>query len=227
VQAKKRACAEGLMLGLYYYFLPNVWGKGERVGKDFYFADGEEQRCVYQMYARAGLIKGSTRGVTVARNEPGTATDNSARPAATPALGAAPATTSAPVNARAAAARTVLEQAEQRVGMRQPNSTAPAHSAGTAERIPGPATRNLASDAQLSLIARLINELLGDNGKGNSEQTAAALDALGARFDIPGLAELRSKAHLRSRAATLTKPHATKLIDALKALDGSVDVHTA
>jgi len=52
VQAKKRACAEGLMLGLYYYFLPNVWGKGERVGKDFVFADGEEQRCVYEMYVR-------------------------------------------------------------------------------------------------------------------------------------------------------------------------------
>src|SRR5262245_20939236 len=63
VQAKKRACAEGLMLGLYYYFLPNVWGKGERVGKDFYFAEGEERRCVYEMYVRAGLITWSTSGV--------------------------------------------------------------------------------------------------------------------------------------------------------------------
>lgn len=24
---------------MYYYFLPNVWGKGERVGKEFVFAD--------------------------------------------------------------------------------------------------------------------------------------------------------------------------------------------
>jgi len=227
VQAKKRACAEGLMLGLYYYFLPNVWGKGERVGKDFYFADGEERRCVYEMYVRAGLIKRSTRGVSVVRSEPGTAVGNSVRPAATPALGAAPATSSAPLGARAAAARTVLEQAERRVGMRQPDSISPADSAGTAERVPGPATRNLASDAQLGLIARLINELLGDDGEGNSEQTAAALDALGGRFGIRGLAELRSKAHLRSRTTTLTKPNATKLIDALKALDGSLDARAA
>jgi hypothetical protein len=215
VQAKKRACAEGLMLGLYYYFLPNVWGKGERVGKDFYFADGEERRCVYEMYARAGLIKRSTRGVTVAHSEPGTAVGGSARPAATPALGAA----------RAAAARTVLEQAERRVGMRQPDSISPADSAGTSEHVPGPATRNLASDAQLGLIARPISELLGDEG--NSEQAAAALDALGTRFGIRGLAELRSKVHLRSKATALTKPNATKLIDALKALDGSLDTQAA
>jgi hypothetical protein len=55
-QAKKRVCAEGVLLGLFFYFLPRVWGKGERVGKDFYFADGEEQRCVHEMYARAGLL---------------------------------------------------------------------------------------------------------------------------------------------------------------------------
>ncbi len=41
VQAKKRVCAEGVLLGLFFYFLPKVWGKGERVGKDFYFGQGE------------------------------------------------------------------------------------------------------------------------------------------------------------------------------------------
>ena len=65
VQAKKRACAEGLMLGLYLYFLPKVWGKGERVGKDFYFGEGEERRCVYEMYARAGLLSRSSPGVDI------------------------------------------------------------------------------------------------------------------------------------------------------------------
>src|SRR5690242_53300 len=103
VQAKKRACAEGLMLGLYYYFLPNVWGKGERVGKDFTFADGEEQRCVHEMYARAGLIARSTPGVRIPRDG-STARGEASRPAATtPAPSPAP--ESAPVNARAATAR--------------------------------------------------------------------------------------------------------------------------
>src|SRR5262245_7026921 len=64
-QAKKRVCAEGVLLGLFFYFLPRVWGKGERVGKDFYFADGEEQCCVYEMYARAGLLSRPHAGASL------------------------------------------------------------------------------------------------------------------------------------------------------------------
>src|SRR5262245_22819137 len=68
VQAKKRACAEGLLLGLYLYFLPNVWGKGERIGKEFRFAEGEAQRCVWEMYRRAGLLPVRSLGATPQRS---------------------------------------------------------------------------------------------------------------------------------------------------------------
>jgi hypothetical protein len=214
VQAKKRACAEGLMLGLYYYFLPTVWGKGERVGKDFAFADGEEQRCVYEMYARAGLVTRSTPSIAIPRGEAKTAHDDSSRSAATPAPRPAPAAASAPVGARAALARRSLEQAERRVGMRQPSSAAPADS-----------TR--ASDAQHGLIARLVNELLRSGDETSTMEVAATLNALGARFGIHGLADLRSKAQLRSAATHLTKLQATRLIDALKALDGTLDAQAA
>ena len=224
VQAKKRACAEGLMLGLYYYFLPNIWGKGERTGKDFYFAEGEERRCVYEMYVRAGLISRSTPGVTIPRSAPRPAAPGgSAKPAAPGAQRVVPADPAAAVNTRAAAARDVLEQAERRVGMHQRNSTAPAHSADNTHRIPGPTTGALASDAQLGLIAHLINELHMAGDEANTQEAAAALDALGARFGIHSLADLRSKANLRSKATKLTRLNATKLIDALKALDGNVD----
>jgi len=225
VQAKKRACAEGLMLGLYYYFLPNVWGKGERVGKDFAFADGEEQRCVYEMYARAGLITRSSPSIAIARSEATTAHSDHSRSAATPAPSRAPGT--APINARAALARRSLEQAERRVGMRQPNNTTPAHSPHTTAAIPGPITGMRASDAQLGLIARLINELLRNADEASTTEAAATLNALGARFGIDGLADLRSKVQLRGAATHLTKLQATRLIDALKALDGTVDAQAA
>jgi hypothetical protein len=211
-QAKKRACAEGLMLGLYYYFLPPVWGKGERVGKDFTFADGEEQRCVYEMYARAGLIARGTSGARLPRDE--SAARGEASRSATPLPNPKP--ESAPVNARAATARRSLEQAERRVGLRQPSHTTPAHDAGTTE----PQKSMLASDAQLGLIARLITEL--HTGEIDlPEETAAALDALGARFGITSMSNLRSKADLRRVANRLSKLQAMQLIDRLKALTPS------
>jgi hypothetical protein len=214
IQAKKRACAEGLMLGLYYYFLPNVWGNGERIGKDFAFADGEEQRCVYEMYARAGLITRSTPSVPIPRGEVPTAHGDISRSAATPASSRAPAADSAPVGARAALARHALEHAERRVGMRQPSSAEPADS-------------TLASDAQLGLIARLVNELLRGGDETRTMEVAATLNALGARFGMHSLADLRSKAQLRSAAKKLTKLQATRLIDSLKALDGTLDAQAA
>ena len=46
-----------------------------------------------------------------------------------------------------------------------------------------------------------------------------AIDAIGASFGIANVSSLRSKADLSSAATRLTKLHATRLIDALKALD--------
>lgn len=218
VQAKKRACAEGLMLGLYYYFLPNVWGKGERVGKDFAFADGEEQRCVYEMYTRAGLIARGTPGALIPRDGSATRGEASRPAATTPPPSAAP--ESAPVNARAATARHSLEQAERRVGLRQPSLATPA---------PGDDTRTssaLASDAQLGLIARLMNDFHTGEIE-MREETAAALDALGARFGITSMSNLRSKSDLRRVANRLTKLQAMQLIDRLKVLTPSEDVQAA
>ena len=217
-QAKKRVCAEGLMLGLYYYFLPPVWGKGERVGKDFMFADGEEQRCVYEMYARAGLI---TRGTPSARipRDGSTAGGGASRPAATTPP-PSPAPESAPVNARAATARRSLEQAERRVGLRQPSLATPA---------PGDDTLTssaLASDAQLGLIARLITDLRTGQDAA-SEETATALDALGARFGITSMSSLRSKTDLSRTASRLSKLQAMQLIDRLKALTPTADAQAA
>jgi hypothetical protein len=54
-QAKKRACAE-FGLGRYFYTLPKVWGKGSGSKRDFRFAEGEAQRCIYEMYRRAALL---------------------------------------------------------------------------------------------------------------------------------------------------------------------------
>src|SRR5262245_6591987 len=78
VQAKKQVCAEGLMLGLFFYFLPKMWGKGERVGKDFYFGQGEEERCVYEMYARAGLLSRQHSGAPLDRFPTPASRDSSA-----------------------------------------------------------------------------------------------------------------------------------------------------
>jgi hypothetical protein len=196
-------------------FLPNIWGKGERVGKDFYFADGEERRCVYEMYACAGLITHSTPGITIPRSE--------LRPAA-PAGSTMPAASgqpvartdpTAPVTERTAAARAVLDTAERSAGMRSREPTTTHHSdAGTTS-----STAELASDPQLGLIVRLINDLRTD--KTADVDAAHAISQIGARFGITGLAELRKKDQLRRKATSLTRLNASKLIDALKALDGN------
>ena len=72
VQAKKRVCAEAVMLGLFFYFLPKVWAKGERVGKDFFFEKGEQQRAVYEMYRRAGLTVVHRPSITIPDDPPST-----------------------------------------------------------------------------------------------------------------------------------------------------------
>lgn len=224
VQAKKRVVAEKLLLGLFFYFLPKVWGKGERVGKDFAFTDGEEQRCVYEMYTRAGLIARSTPGVrtprdgSIIRSEASRSTDTTPPPSATPE--------SAPVNARAATARRSLEQAERRVGLRQPDDATPTHGAEVTESHRGTITSALASDAQLGLIARLITDV-HTTQDATGEETAAALDALGDRFGISSLSSLRSKADLRRMASRLSKLQAMQLIDRLKRLNLSEQAQAA
>jgi hypothetical protein len=205
VQAKKRACAEGLMLGLYLYFLPKVWGKGERVGKDFSFGEGEERRCVYEMYARAGLVAHRTSGVEIPR--PAAATHRIV-PASTPARAAAP------VTERAAAARAALDTAERRLGLR------PREDAAAADHATSSTTTTIqASDKQLGLIVRLVNARRADTDTAGDDAVATAIDAIGARFGITGLSDIRKKDQLRSSAAGLTILNASRLIDALKALD--------
>jgi len=91
---------------------------------------------------------------------------------------------------------------------------------------PGSSGSALASDAQLGLIARLISDLHTGQYE-TSEETAAALDALGARFGITSMSSLRSKADLRRAASRLTKLQAMQLIDRLKALAPSEHAQAA
>jgi hypothetical protein len=188
-QAKKRVVAEKLMLGLYLYFLPTVWMRGtyDEQRHVFYPAEGEEQRCAYDMYARAGLID---------RPRPSTAIPPtpSQRSSATPA------------SDRLTVARTALHTAEQNLGMRQPQTP------DTRERAPVPA-----SDKQLVLILTLIGRLRKAN--------PAAINAIGARFQITDLARFHDRAHLpalRAAAGPLSKLDASKLIDQLKACESPV-----
>lgn len=204
VQAKKRVVAEKLLLGLFFYFLPKVWGKGERVGKDFSFSDGQEQRCVYEMYARAGLIARSTPGTTLPDRarvaSPVTTTDAGAPTPAEARL--------TPPADRAARARAALAQAERAAGLGG-RATGDHHEPQDHAR---PASR--ASDPQLGLIVRLINALLDADA-----EHADAINTAGASLDIPRLATLRRKDVLRAAATRLTKQGAIGLIDQLKALD--------
>jgi hypothetical protein len=50
-QAKKRVCAEALGLGLYFYFLPPVYGKVERPGGRLVFPRAEQDRIIRTLYA--------------------------------------------------------------------------------------------------------------------------------------------------------------------------------
>jgi hypothetical protein len=219
-QAKKRVCAEGVMLGLFFYFLPKVWGKGERVGKDFSFADGEEQRCVYDMYMRAGLLPRQhagasadqprlpTRAPSARRDRDGSShrPARSSVPTSPPSASRAQAPThrSTPVAAspntgrrpdpqRVTTARAALVQAERSAGLAQASET----------------HELLATDPQLGKIVALVQE---------SPATNAALDHLGARFSVPVLSALDTKAALKQANPGLARRQASELIDALQRL---------
>ena len=180
-QAKKRVVAEGLMLGLYFYFLPRVWGKGERAGKDFVFADGEEQRCVFEMYRRASLDVVRHSGSALPRDtRPERPTPSAPRPVAP-----SDSTTPAPLSERALAARAALARTERRAGMTTPNSPAPTGRDDRA-RPTAESTADRATDPQLGLIARLITILRRQGDTDAQAETAHAIDAIGASFGIAG-----------------------------------------
>jgi hypothetical protein len=216
VQAKKRVVAEKLLLGLFFYFLPKVWGKGERAGKDFSFADGEEQRCVYDMYVRAGLLARSTPGISFPdrsrATRPDTTSDASAHLA--PPASAAPSAASSteprftPPADKAARARAALVQAERATGL----GDRPTRDNDSRREPTPPAHR--ASDPQLGLIVRLINALLDAD-----VEHADAINAIGDALGLSHLAALRRKEALRGSAPRLTKQEAARLIDQLKTLD--------
>lgn len=192
-QAKKRVCAEGLRLGRYFYALPKVWGKGERLGKDFVFAEGEEQRCVYEMYVRAGLLARRTPGMTLAREQPPAPRTHA--PVLAPLEPSHPTVASArrPDPRQLTRARAVLAEAERRVGAAQTLTTQPP-----------PAT-----DPQLGKIIMLVQESPASN---------AAIDRLGTAFGFVALSALDTKAALRQAHPDLARRQASKLIDALQQL---------
>jgi hypothetical protein len=204
-QAKKRVCAESMMLGLFFYFLPNVWAKGEKLGKDFYFAEGEEQRAVYEMYRRAGLTITRSPGITIAHDDrPDRPTaPKPTQPPAAPTHHAQPAV---PANDRATTAAAALRSAERRAGV------APA-SVG--------AKWQPASEAQLNLIATLTNRLITQH-----RVAASVIDAAGDCFTISTLSTQRTMPALRDAATQLGRLDASKLIDRLKALEPPA-AHTA
>jgi hypothetical protein len=186
MQAKKRVVAEKLMLGLYLYFLPTVWMRGTYDEQRHVFspADGEERRCAYEMYVRAGLI------------------DRPRPSAAIPTNVSAP-TSAPPTSERITIARAALDTAEQNTGMRPPRT--PETQKGTSAP---------ASDKQLALIVTLISKLQSAN--------PAAINAIGARFQITNLARFSTRSQLpalRAQIGTLSKLDASKLIDQLKAYE--------
>jgi hypothetical protein len=111
-----------------------------------------------------------------------------------------------PASDRVTVARAALDTAEQRLGIRPPPTP------DTRERAPVPA-----SDKQLTLILTLIGRLRNAN--------PAAVNAIGARFQITDLARFDGRAQLpalRTAAGTLSKLDASKLIDQLKACESPV-----
>jgi hypothetical protein len=232
-QAKKRVCAEGVMLGLFFYFLPRVWGKGERIGKDFYFADGEEQRCVYEMYARAGLLPRQHAGASVKQPRLPTRTSSAEHdPISGMRKPSGARTTPSPSSARRAQPSMHSESALRDV---QPPARPPAVPAAAADtdRRPDPKrvataraalaqaerhtglarTQNthepLATDAQLGKIVVLVQQSPARN---------AAIDRLGTVFGFPALSALDSKAALKQANPDLARRQASELIDALQRL---------
>jgi hypothetical protein len=138
-QAKKRACAE-FGLGRYFYTLPKVWGKGSGSKRDFRFDTGEAQRCIHEMYRKAGLLPSPAP------------TDETRETTRAPRRPTAPA--HAPDPAQLTRARQALERAEQRTGLASvPASTPTTPTPGAVPRA--------ASAKQRTYIVRLLEAARG------------------------------------------------------------------
>jgi hypothetical protein len=219
-QAKKRVCAEGVLLGQFFYFLPSVWASGERAGKDFYFNPGEEQRAVYEMYRRAGLAIMHSPGITIppdirrdrtpARPAQPAALSRAQPPARARDSGSTPTSTPLAVSAqeRVSTARAALRSVEQRLDVASARNGVVADRHADQQR-PAPA---LASDKQLDLIIMLVGRL-------RSHTTTGALDTTGTAMGIPTLSTIQTSETLRQSIPQLSRLDASKLIDRLKSLE--------
>jgi len=203
-QAMKRVCARAVGLGLYLYHLPEVWGRGERDGKRFFFADGEEERCLHELYRRAGLSTIPHPAAAVptpapqAPSEP-PSSHASARPASSG---------STPTGERLATARAALAQAERQVGFSDgPRRRTTAPAASPARVITG---AGAATERQRAAIARLIAQALRDG------QQPATLNRVGQeQAGLGGLSGVKTPDAL---PPTLSSPQASALISALQGL---------
>jgi hypothetical protein len=159
-QAKKRACAE-FGLGRYFYTLPKVWGKGSGSKRDFRFAEGEAQRCTYEMYRRATLLP---------TPEPRIDRPPSIAASADPRTSTL-VPTRRPEPAQLAKARAALERAEQRSGL-APAAVAPGTSANGA--IP-----RTASAKQRNSIVTLLEAARGRVQPGTLNQLGQQIGSFG------------------------------------------------
>jgi hypothetical protein len=200
-QAMKRVCARAVGLGLYLYHLPEVWGRGERDGKRFFFADGEEERCLHELYRRAGLTAIPRAGATFP--EPATQAPSEPLSSHRPASSG-----STPTGERLATARAALAQAERQVGLSDgPRRRTTAPAASPARVITG---AGLASERQRAAIARLIAQALRDG------QQPATLNRVGQeQAGLGGLSGVKTPDAL---PPSLSSPQASALISALQGL---------
>jgi hypothetical protein len=209
-QAMKRVCARTVGLGLYLYHLPEIWGRGERAGSRFFFADGEEERCLYELYRRAGLSTTSQMGVTLApvtAAPPVAAQRTTATPTPAPTARAQSMNGhSASTSERLATARAALAQAEQQttVGGPRRRTVAVTATPSRAQSASG------ASERQRAAIARLIAQVLRDG------QPPATVNRIGQdQAGLPSLSGVRTPDAL---PRTLSSTQASALISALQGL---------
>ncbi len=189
-QAKKRACAE-FGLGRFLYTLPKLWGKGSGSRSSFRFADGEEQRVVYEMYRRAGVLESSHDPIQIAPQPEPPAAVRTGTNGTNDTTRAAPDTL--------ARARALLKDAEARAGMNGGDSRQAAPAAPTT-----PQTGDAATERQMKAIAALLAP----------RPNGPERDRVGQQVGL-NLTSINGTDGVRSLG--LTKRQASRLIDVLKA----------
>jgi hypothetical protein len=205
-QAMKRVCARAVGLGLYLYALPEIWGRGERDGKRFFFADGEEERCLYELYRRAGFSTAVSSVTTI---------QLPITPAATTPSGTTGAATSGfkgPTEnghgQRLATARAALVAAEQQAGVSAgPSRRTTAPPATPARSRPAVGS---ASERQRAAIVRLITQVL------RGGQQPATVNRIG--HEQASISDLSALTTADTLPHSLTSPQASALITALQGL---------